>query len=307
MAPLALLLASCSPAAILNATVPADGVVTSATCPTPTARATRWTSTARPAPPRGTPGRVPLRRKLAHRRQGHVPFVALRSPPAAPWSWCRTTGSIPRSSSRPSCRTTPWPSPGPRSMPPGLAPTPGGCSSSAIRQAPTMRRCWRSTRTTSRNRGSPEGLRASSGLPAPTTSCRSPGGHQARVRPVADGPLSQPVTYVDGRNPPLLLLAGSADTTVNPRNTLSLAARSRLLAVRPKPASCPDRPHRPRDSIRAVAARTRPRPRLGVGLRPTPLAQQSQGRGTGPHAPACRQFPLKSGRRRARNAARPSA
>ena len=42
---------------------------------------------------------------------------------------------------------------------------------------------------------------------------------------VDDGPLSQPVTYVDGRNPPLLLLAGTDDTTVNPRNTLSLAAR----------------------------------------------------------------------------------
>ena len=43
--------------------------------------------------------------------------------------------------------------------------------------------------------------------------------------PVADGPLSQPVTYVDGRNPPLLLLAGADDTTVNPRNTLSLAQK----------------------------------------------------------------------------------
>ena len=45
--------------------------------------------------------------------------------------------------------------------------------------------------------------------------------------PVNDGPLSQPVTYVDGRNPPLLLLAGTDDTTVNPRNTLSLAERVR--------------------------------------------------------------------------------
>jgi len=44
---------------------------------------------------------------------------------------------------------------------------------------------------------------------------------------VNDGPLSQPVTYVDGGNPPLLLLAGDADTTVNPRNTLSLAAKVR--------------------------------------------------------------------------------
>ena len=43
--------------------------------------------------------------------------------------------------------------------------------------------------------------------------------------PVDDGPASQPVTYVDGRNPPLLLLAGDADTTVKPANTRSLAAR----------------------------------------------------------------------------------
>lgn len=43
--------------------------------------------------------------------------------------------------------------------------------------------------------------------------------------PVADGPASQPVSYVDGRNPPLLLLAGDADTTVRPGNTRSLAAR----------------------------------------------------------------------------------
>jgi acetyl esterase/lipase len=44
---------------------------------------------------------------------------------------------------------------------------------------------------------------------------------------VNDGPASQPVTYVDGHAPPMLLLAGSADTTVLPRNTLSLAAKIR--------------------------------------------------------------------------------
>ena len=43
--------------------------------------------------------------------------------------------------------------------------------------------------------------------------------------PVADGPDSQPVNHVDGHNPPLLLLAGDADTTVDPRNTLSLARK----------------------------------------------------------------------------------
>lgn len=41
------------------------------------------------------------------------------------------------------------------------------------------------------------------------------------------GPQTQPVTYADGRNPPLLLLAGDEDRTVRPRNTTALAARVR--------------------------------------------------------------------------------
>ena len=44
---------------------------------------------------------------------------------------------------------------------------------------------------------------------------------------VGDGPLSQPIHYVDGRNPPLLLMAGIDDTTVLPRNTESMAAAVR--------------------------------------------------------------------------------
>lgn len=44
---------------------------------------------------------------------------------------------------------------------------------------------------------------------------------------VNDGPASQPITYVDGRNPPMFLAAGTDDTTVKPRNTESLAARIR--------------------------------------------------------------------------------
>ena len=42
---------------------------------------------------------------------------------------------------------------------------------------------------------------------------------------VDDGPVSQPVNYVDGHNPPLLLLAGEDDTIVRPRNTTSLARK----------------------------------------------------------------------------------
>ncbi len=45
---------------------------------------------------------------------------------------------------------------------------------------------------------------------------------------VQDGPASQPITYVDGHNPPMLLLAGEDDTIVNPKNTTSLAGRIKM-------------------------------------------------------------------------------
>ncbi len=41
------------------------------------------------------------------------------------------------------------------------------------------------------------------------------------------GPSTQPISHVDGRNPPMLLLAGIADRTVKPANTIRLAARIR--------------------------------------------------------------------------------
>ncbi len=50
---------------------------------------------------------------------------------------------------------------------------------------------------------------------------------RAVFAPADDGPQTQPVNHVDGHAPPMLLLAGAADTTVLPRNTLSLAARIR--------------------------------------------------------------------------------
>ena len=40
-------------------------------------------------------------------------------------------------------------------------------------------------------------------------------------------PRTQPITYADGRAPPMLLLTGTADTTVKPGNTTRLAARIR--------------------------------------------------------------------------------
>jgi len=39
--------------------------------------------------------------------------------------------------------------------------------------------------------------------------------------------LTQPITYADGHNKPILLLQGDADTTVYPRNTTALAAKIR--------------------------------------------------------------------------------
>jgi acetyl esterase/lipase len=44
---------------------------------------------------------------------------------------------------------------------------------------------------------------------------------------VDDKALTQPITYADGHNKPLLLLQGQADTTVYPRNTAALAAKIR--------------------------------------------------------------------------------
>ncbi len=43
----------------------------------------------------------------------------------------------------------------------------------------------------------------------------------------ADLRATQPIDFVDGRNRPMLLLTGLADTTVEPRNTQALAARIR--------------------------------------------------------------------------------
>jgi acetyl esterase/lipase len=41
----------------------------------------------------------------------------------------------------------------------------------------------------------------------------------------ADNPATQPITYVDGRRPPMLLVAGTDDQTVSPGNTKRMAAK----------------------------------------------------------------------------------
>jgi acetyl esterase/lipase len=50
---------------------------------------------------------------------------------------------------------------------------------------------------------------------------------KAIFAPGDDGPVTQPITYVDGHNPPMLLMAGTDDDTVYPRNSTALAARIR--------------------------------------------------------------------------------
>ena len=60
---------------------------------------------------------------------------------------------------------------------------------------------------------------------------------------VQDGPASQPIEYVDGHNPPLLLLAGDTDTIVNPRNTRNLAAAVRAAGGSAEAKFYPDLGH----------------------------------------------------------------
>jgi acetyl esterase/lipase len=43
----------------------------------------------------------------------------------------------------------------------------------------------------------------------------------------ADRVDTQPITYIDGKRPPMLLATGTADTTVGPHNTVNLAAKLR--------------------------------------------------------------------------------
>lgn len=50
---------------------------------------------------------------------------------------------------------------------------------------------------------------------------------QRIVAPAGDLRLTQPVTYADGRNPPMLLIHGRDDSRVRPGNSLRLAERVR--------------------------------------------------------------------------------
>jgi acetyl esterase/lipase len=54
---------------------------------------------------------------------------------------------------------------------------------------------------------------------------------------------TQPINYIDGRKPPMLLVAGSADTTVLPRNTLRMAERLRAVGSEVKTEIYPGAGH----------------------------------------------------------------
>ncbi|UIJ72747.1 alpha/beta hydrolase [Aurantimonas sp. HBX-1] len=52
-----------------------------------------------------------------------------------------------------------------------------------------------------------------------------------RVFPADTRAATQPVAFVDGSEPPMLLIAGESDIVVDPKNTRSLAARARAQGV----------------------------------------------------------------------------
>ncbi len=54
---------------------------------------------------------------------------------------------------------------------------------------------------------------------------------------------TQPINYIDGKRPPMLLVTGSADTTVLPRNTRRMAAKLRSLGGEAKEIVYPEIGH----------------------------------------------------------------
>ena len=59
----------------------------------------------------------------------------------------------------------------------------------------------------------------------------------------ANTPAHEPFAYADGRAPPMFLAAGTADTTVMPRNTIDLADRLRRSGARVTEKLYPDVGH----------------------------------------------------------------
>lgn len=74
----------------------------------------------------------------------------------------------------------------------------------------------------------PHGIRAMAGLAGPYDFLPFEDADlRALFGPPQGWPSTQPINFVDGTEPPMLLLQGEADTTVKPRNATSLAAKIR--------------------------------------------------------------------------------
>ncbi len=59
----------------------------------------------------------------------------------------------------------------------------------------------------------------------------------------ANRPGTQPITYIDGKRPPMLLAAGTGDATVSPRNSSDLAAKLKSFGSPVQLATYPDVGH----------------------------------------------------------------
>ena len=66
---------------------------------------------------------------------------------------------------------------------------------------------------------------------------------RAAFKGVADPAMTQPITFARADAPPMLLVTGTADTTVRPRNAIHLAARLKALGAPVELINYPDQTH----------------------------------------------------------------
>jgi fermentation-respiration switch protein FrsA (DUF1100 family) len=59
----------------------------------------------------------------------------------------------------------------------------------------------------------------------------------------ANRPQTQPITYIDGKRPPMLLAAGTGDETVSPRNSSDLAKKLKSFGSPVRLVTYPDVGH----------------------------------------------------------------
>ena len=223
-AALLLVLAGCSPAGLLNATIPAGGVSVSGTSPTrrargtastsiaPNTRAARWwsscTAAAGRAATRACTRSCPAARAAGavvvvpdYRVYPDVQFPAFLEDNAAAVAWAvqhaAALGADPRKVFV-------------------VGHSAGAFDAAMLALDPR----YLLQAGISRDR-----LAGVIGLAGPYDFLPSTDPDVIPVFGSANTPANQPVAFVDGRNPPMLLMAGEADTTVMPRNTVSLARR----------------------------------------------------------------------------------